>query len=42
MVEKPAPEKAPSNLAIIGRYLLPPEIFEILEETRPTSAARSS
>jgi UTP--glucose-1-phosphate uridylyltransferase len=35
MVEKPAPDKAPSNLAIIGRYLLPPEIFQILEETRP-------
>ena len=35
MVEKPAPDKAPSNLAIIGRYLLPPEIFEILDETRP-------
>ena len=34
MVEKPAPEKAPSNLAIIGRYILPPEIFEILEQTR--------
>jgi len=34
MIEKPPPEKAPSNLAIIGRYLLPPEIFEILEETR--------
>jgi UTP--glucose-1-phosphate uridylyltransferase len=34
MVEKPAPENAPSNLAIIGRYLLPPEIFDILEETR--------
>jgi len=34
MVEKPPPEKAPSNLAIIGRYLLPPEIFEILESTR--------
>jgi len=35
MVEKPAPDKAPSNLAIIGRYLLPPEIFDILDETRP-------
>ena len=35
MVEKPSPEKAPSNLAIIGRYLLPPEIFTILEETKP-------
>jgi UTP--glucose-1-phosphate uridylyltransferase len=34
MVEKPSPEKAPSNLAIIGRYLLPPEIFDILGETR--------
>jgi UTP--glucose-1-phosphate uridylyltransferase len=34
MVEKPAPEEAPSNLAIIGRYILPPEIFEILEATR--------
>lgn len=34
MVEKPAPENAPSNLAIIGRYILPPEIFQILEETR--------
>jgi UTP--glucose-1-phosphate uridylyltransferase len=34
MVEKPPPRDAPSNLAIIGRYLLPPEIFDILEETR--------
>jgi UTP--glucose-1-phosphate uridylyltransferase len=34
MVEKPSPDKAPSNLAIIGRYILPPEIFTILEETR--------
>jgi UTP--glucose-1-phosphate uridylyltransferase len=34
MVEKPRPENAPSNLAIIGRYLLPPEIFGILEKTR--------
>lgn len=34
MVEKPPAEKAPSNLAIIGRYLLPPEIFAILEGTR--------
>jgi UTP--glucose-1-phosphate uridylyltransferase len=33
MVEKPHPESAPSNLAIIGRYLLPPEIFQILEDT---------
>jgi len=35
MVEKPAPEDAPSNLAIIGRYILTPDIFEILENTAP-------
>ena len=34
MVEKPPADRAPSNLAIIGRYLLPPEIFEVLENTR--------
>lgn len=34
-VEKPNPEDAPSNLAIIGRYLLTPEIFEILENQAP-------
>lgn len=34
-VEKPAPEDAPSDLAIIGRYLLTPEIFEILEKQEP-------
>lgn len=33
MVEKPAPDSAPSNLAIIGRYILTPDIFEILERT---------
>lgn len=31
LVEKPAPENAPSNLAIIGRYILTPKIFDILE-----------
>jgi len=35
LVEKPSPESAPSNLAIIGRYLLPPELFGILEATTP-------
>ena len=35
LVEKPAPGTAPSNLAIIGRYVLQPEIFEILENTAP-------
>jgi UTP--glucose-1-phosphate uridylyltransferase len=33
MVEKPKPQDAPSNLAIIGRYLLPPEVFPLIEET---------
>jgi UTP--glucose-1-phosphate uridylyltransferase len=35
LVEKPAPSEAPSNLAIIGRYILTPEIFPALEQTRP-------
>jgi UTP--glucose-1-phosphate uridylyltransferase len=35
LVEKPKTEEAPSNLAIIGRYVLRPEIFDILEETQP-------
>ena len=34
-VEKPAPEEAPSDLAIIGRYLLTPEIFDILANQEP-------
>jgi UTP--glucose-1-phosphate uridylyltransferase len=34
-VEKPPREEAPSNLAITGRYVLTPEIFDILEETDP-------
>jgi UTP--glucose-1-phosphate uridylyltransferase len=35
LVEKPPVEEAPSSLAIIGRYLLPPEIFDVLRETPP-------
>ncbi|ANV98440.1 UTP--glucose-1-phosphate uridylyltransferase [Helicobacter enhydrae] len=35
MIEKPSPEEAPSNLAIIGRYILIPEIFDILKQTQP-------
>ena len=35
MVEKPRREEAPSNLSIVGRYILPPEIFDCLERTRP-------
>ncbi len=34
MVEKPEPQDAPSNLAIIGRYILTPDIFEILKDTK--------
>jgi UTP--glucose-1-phosphate uridylyltransferase len=35
MVEKPKPEEAPSNLAIIGRYILTPDIFGIIRNTPP-------
>ena len=35
VVEKPKPEVAPSNLAIVGRYVLPGRIFELLEKTAP-------
>ncbi|MGQ7957953.1 UTP--glucose-1-phosphate uridylyltransferase GalU [Pseudomonas sp. SP16.1] len=35
MVEKPKPEDAPSNLAIIGRYILTPDIFDLIRDTPP-------
>lgn len=35
IVEKPSVENAPSNIAILGRYIINPEIFEILEHTKP-------
>jgi len=35
IVEKPKPEDAPSNLGVVGRYVLPPRIFELLAETKP-------
>jgi UTP--glucose-1-phosphate uridylyltransferase len=35
LVEKPAPGTAPSNFAVIGRYVLQPEIFDVLEHTEP-------
>jgi UTP--glucose-1-phosphate uridylyltransferase len=35
IVEKPSPEKAPSNLAVVGRYILTPKIFRHLERVRP-------
>ena len=35
MVEKPKPEDAPTNMAVIGRYILTPDIFDILRNTPP-------
>lgn len=35
MVEKPAPERAPSDLAVVGRYILPARIFDLLARTAP-------
>ncbi|MGD9554587.1 MAG: UTP--glucose-1-phosphate uridylyltransferase GalU [Arcobacteraceae bacterium] len=35
MVEKPEPQDAPSNMAIIGRYILTPDIFDIIRQTKP-------
>ena len=35
LIEKPAVEEAPSNVAILGRYIITPKIFEILENTKP-------
>lgn len=35
LVEKPSPEEAPSNIAILGRYIITPEIFNILDSTKP-------
>lgn len=35
LVEKPAPEDAPSSIAVLGRYIITPEIFSCLENTKP-------
>ena len=35
LIEKPSVEEAPSNVAILGRYIITPKIFEILENTKP-------
>ncbi|BBB23929.1 UTP--glucose-1-phosphate uridylyltransferase [Isorropodon fossajaponicum endosymbiont JTNG4] len=35
MIEKPAPKDAPTNIVIIGRYILTPDIFNILKQTKP-------
>ena len=37
LVEKPSPEEAPSNLAVVGRYILPSTIFDAIKRTRPGS-----
>mgnify|MGYP000739963019 FL=1 len=36
MIEKPQPKDAPTNMAIIGRYILTPDIFDILRNTKPS------
>jgi len=36
MIEKPEPKNAPTNMAIIGRYILTPDIFDILKNTKPS------
>jgi len=41
MVEKPPKDQAPPNLAIIGRYILTPDIFDILSTPSPARAVRS-
>ena len=35
LIEKPSPEEAPSNLALLGRYILPSKVLDILENTKP-------
>ena len=38
MIEKPKPKDAPTNMAIIGRYILTPDIFDILKNTKPSKS----
>ena len=42
LVEKPSVSEAPSDLAVLGRYVLTPKIFDVLEQTAAAPAARSS
>ena len=42
VVEKPASDRAPSNLAMLSTYVLEPEIFDILEHTAPGAGGRFS
>jgi UTP--glucose-1-phosphate uridylyltransferase len=37
LVEKPSPEESPSNLAVLGRYILPAKIFDAIKDTKPGS-----
>jgi UTP--glucose-1-phosphate uridylyltransferase len=37
LVEKPSPEDKPSNLAVVGRYVLPPTVFDAIRRTKPGS-----
>lgn len=37
LIEKPSPDEAPSNLAVVGRYVLPGEVFEAIRRTKPGS-----
>lgn len=37
MIEKPKPKEAPSNMAVIGRYILTPDIFDVIRQTKPGS-----
>ena len=41
LIEKPSVEEAPSNLAVVGRYVLPPEIFSALERTKSRGGRRN-
>src|SRR5690606_41125389 len=42
IVEKPSPAQAPSNLSVVGRYVLPADIFPLLANTAPGAGDRKS
>ena len=42
MVEKPSVEEAPSRFAALGRYVITPDVFDILDETKPGKGEKSS
>ena len=35
LIEKPSPDEAPSNLAVLGRYIIPSKVLDLLETTKP-------